>query len=265
MKINIITKLLLLILTSIQIAAANLISEDQIQLIGAAMKKIAPNVNIHDTKIELIDPNLYKIIAGADVLYLSKDGRYFFYGDLIDLNQPDHNKWNLTDLTKKTVRKSELSKLSNKEMMIFRPKHNPHSLHKNQKNKLGSITVFADVSCPYSRKLHKEIEAAVDAGLEARYLFFPRAGVGSDSYKKAVSIWCAKNRKKEFSMANNDEFIPERTCKNNPIENQFNFGIKLGINATPTIILENGSIIPGFITADNLLRLVKEADAYSGS
>jgi thiol:disulfide interchange protein DsbC len=262
MKINIITKLLLIILTSIQVAAANLISQDQINLIGSAIKKIAPNINITNTKIEAIEPNLYKIIAGADILYISKDGRYFFYGDLIDLNEPDHNKWNLTDITKKTVRKSELSKLSSKDMMIFRPKHNHRSLHKN---KLGSITVFADVSCPYSRKLHKEIEAAVDAGLEARYLFFPRAGIGSDSYKKAVSIWCAKNRKKEFSMANNDEFIPERTCKNNPIENQFNFGVKLGINATPTIILENGSIIPGFITSDNLLRLVKEADAYSGS
>ena len=146
-------------------------------------------------------------------------------------------------------------------MLIFKSKKRNHGLSKS----IGSVTVFADVSCPHSKRLHKEIEEAVSAGLEVRYLFFPRAGIGSDSYKKAVSIWCSKNRNKEFSMANNDETIPERTCKNNPIETQFNFGKKIGINATPSIVLENGTLIPGFVTSDNLLRIVKEANASSSS
>lgn len=234
---------------------------EEVNLVKHALKKVIPNFDMSSASIELIQPNLFKILSKAEVFYISKDGKYFFYGDLIDLTEKNTRNWNITDNTKRAVRKTELNKLSKKDMLIFKPKH----LAYGSRNSLGAVTVFADVSCPHSKRLHKEIEAAVSKGLEVRYLFFPRAGVGSDSYKKAVSIWCAKNRNKEFAMANNDIEITEKTCKNNPVEDQFNFGIKIGINATPTIVLENGSIIPGFITADHLLNIVKETNAHLSS
>ena len=146
-------------------------------------------------------------------------------------------------------------------MFVFKPKRNSFGLRKS----IGFVTVFTDLDCPYGTRFHKEVEKAVESGLEVRYLLFPRAGIGSDSYKKAVSVWCSKNHNKAFSMASNGETVPTLTCKNNPIESQFNFGKKIGIHGTPTIILKNGRIIPGYVTSDSLISTVKEEDAHSHS
>ncbi|MGD0465761.1 MAG: DsbC family protein [Gammaproteobacteria bacterium] len=257
----------LLILASVYgTTVASILSQEQLKIAEDALKKVIPQINISEAKIELIQPDLYKIIANAEIFYVSKDGKYFFHGDLIDLTEKNTKNWNITEVAQRTVRKAELGKFLKKDMLIFKQKHRHHRQHHKHKP-IGIATVFADISCPYSRRLHKEVEEAVAAGLEVRYLFFPRAGVGSDSYKKAVSIWCGKDRNKEFSMANNDEAeaIPDRTCRDNPIEDQFNFARKIGVNATPTILLENGTIIPGYVTADKLLSLVREANASSGS
>ena len=265
--------ILLSILVSIYATAmASVLSQEQINVLGDAIKKVVPETDISKATIELIKPDLYKIISKAEVFYVSQDGKYFFQGDLLDLTEKNPKNRNLTDVAKRTLRKTELNKFLKKDMLIFKQGHGQsqsHRHHHRSHKSLGVATVFADISCPYSRRLHKEVEEAVSAGLEVRYLFFPRAGLGSDSYKKAVSIWCGKNRNKEFSMANNNDGIgddiPERTCRDNPIEDQFNFARKIGVNATPTILLEDGSMIPGYVTADNLLRLVKEANASSGS
>ncbi len=263
MKMITIKYLLLSLIAIIYLQTSTTIALEtsQQQIISDALKKVAPNVNVSDAKIEFIEPNLYKIIADSDVFYVSKDGRYFFYGELLDLNEKNTRNWNITNNARKTVRKQELSKFSKKDMLVFKPK----KLHYRIKKPLGIVTIFADTSCPHSKRLHKEVEEAVASGLEARYVFFSRAGVGSDSYKQAISIWCSKNRNKEFAMANNDEFIPEKTCKNNPIEEQLKFARKMGINATPSIVLEDGTVLPGFVTAENLLRIVKEEHANSGS
>ncbi len=239
------------------------VSKEQTEIVENAVKQVNPNFKIADATIEPVaNSNLYKVISHVDseVLYVSNEGRYFFYGDLIDLHESNKKNWNLTDQAKRIIRQSELEKFPTKKMIVFKPKHSSW-VHKP----IGVVTVFTDVTCPYGNRLHKEVEKAVSSGLEVRYLFFPRAGVGSDSYKKSVSVWCAKDHNKAFSMANNGETIPDRTCRHDPVESQFNFGKKIGINATPTIVLKNGTIVPGYMTSDALISLVKEADAHSGS
>lgn len=240
------------------------ISKEQQDILENAVKKINPNFNIADANVDAIpDTNLYKILSKLDseVLYVSKEGRYFIYGDLIDLQEANKNDWNITDLSKRTITKSELDKFSTKNMIVFKPARNSWGIRKS----IGFITVFTDLDCPYGSRLHKEVEKAVDSGLEVRYMMFPRAGVGSESYKKAVSVWCAKDHKKAFSMASNGEAVASLTCKNDPIENQFNLGRKIGIHATPSIVLKNGRIIPGYMTSDALISLVKEENAHFNS
>lgn len=268
MKVNLIIRLLCFIWLTLgvtpSVSALEVLSEEQLDTISAALKKINPQFNINGAKIEKINSNpLYKIVSDAEVFYVSQDGKYFFYGELLDLDEKNPNNWNITDNAKKTVRKQQLSNFSKKDMLIFKPK----KLSYKVKKPLGVVTIFADTSCPHSKRLHKEVEQAVSAGLEVRYIFFPRAGIGSDSYKQAVSIWCAKNRNQEFTLANQDNQMPStiRTCRNHPIEEQFNFAIKMGIRATPSIVLENGTVLPGFITANNLLKIIKEQNARSSS
>ena len=44
-------------------------------------------------------------------------------------------------------------------------------------NEKHSITVFTDISCGYCRKLHRELNDLLDAGITVKYLAFPRGGL----------------------------------------------------------------------------------------
>ena len=53
----------------------------------------------------------------------------------------------------------------------------------------GLAKIFTDIDCGYCRKLHKEVPELNRLGVAVRYLAYPRAGIGSISYDKAVSAW----------------------------------------------------------------------------
>jgi thiol:disulfide interchange protein DsbC len=99
------------------------------------------------------------------------------------------------------------------------------------------------------------VEKAVDQGIEVKYIFFPRQGLGSESFKKMVSVWCSKDRYKAFSAANKGEKIPDKECATNPVNTHYDFASKFGIQGTPSIILENGRMIPGYLPAEELIKL----------
>lgn len=250
----------------LQVVFANLqnaeLSENQLTTIDTAIKKISPKFNIKNSSINFVpDANLYQIIFNqtGEIFYISRDNRYFFYGELIDLNNNDQKKRNLTELSRMFIRKSEISQFPTSKMIIFKAKnHWP-------KKPVNILTIFTDLDCPYANRLYKELQKANELGIEIRYLLFPRQGLSSESYKKSVSVWCSKNRNKAFSMANQGENISPTTCKNNPIEDQFNLAVKIGIQGTPSIILQNGTIIPGYVSYNKLLSLLEENNASSNS
>ena len=63
------------------------------------------------------------------------------------------------------------------------------------------ITVFTDTSCPYCRKLHREVPQLQQAGVTVRYIAFPRSGTRSEAAKTMRSVWCAKDRRKAMDAA----------------------------------------------------------------
>jgi thiol:disulfide interchange protein DsbC len=94
---------------------------------------------------------LFEVTYGAQILYLSDDGRYMFRGSLIDLDR----RQDLTERTRSKARKMALDKVSEDEMIVFAPAHTNHT-----------ITVFTDVDCPYCRKLHAEMDEYNKAGIK---------------------------------------------------------------------------------------------------
>ena len=89
---------------------------------------------------------------------------------------------------------------------------------------------------------------------------YPRAGGGSDSFDKAVSVWCAKDRNKAMTTAKTGGKIEAKTC-DNPVAKQFELGQQLGVNGTPAIVLENGQIYPGYAPADKLIGVLDQVKA----
>lgn len=183
---------------------------------------------------------LYEVIAGGQIVYMTSDAHYVFSGDLLDMK----TKVNVTDSKRDSVRLSALNSVSEKDMIIFAPKETKHT-----------ITVFTDIDCGYCRKLHNEIAEYNKLGIKVRYLAYPRAGIPSDSYNKAVTVWCSDDRKKAITAAKNGENLPNKTC-DNPVAHEFELGQQLGVTGTPALILENGKLYPGYAPAKQLSDLL---------
>ena len=200
--------------------------------------------DIKSSKAPTAVPGLYEFISGSKLYYVTGEGDYFIEGNLIDVKA---NK-DLTESRLGEARIAELNKIGTKNMLVFKP----------QKTKY-SVYVFTDIDCGYCRKLHSEIDQYLSAGIEVRYLFFPRAGLGSDSFNKAVAVWCAKDRNAALTKAKKGENIEMNQC-DNPVKAHMKLGEELGATGTPMIVTEKGTIIPGYVNAVSLAAgLEKEA------
>ena len=201
---------------------------------------LVPGYDAGSVKLTPI-PGLYEFVGSGRVLYISEDGRYIVNGNVIDLE----SKQNLTKLTQRKVTKKLIDGYDEKKMITFSPagkaKH--------------TITVFTDVDCPYCSMLHKEVPKLNQAGVEVRYLMYPRAGAGSPTFHKSVSAWCNDDQKKAIGIAKEGGIVEPKIC-DDPVQEQFDLGQLIGVTGTPTLILEDGSILPGFVPADQLIKIL---------
>ena len=180
---------------------------------------------------------LYEVVLGSQILYLTADGRYAVQGDVIDLDASN----NLTENRRNDLRAATMQKVSADDMIIF-PADGDAKYE---------VSVFTDIDCGYCRKLHSEISAYNAKGITVRYLAFPRAGLNSESYNKAVSVWCADNPQEAMTNAKQGEEVETKTCPN-PVADEYQLGQQLGVRGTPSIVLNNGEMIPGYVPADRL-------------
>ena len=196
---------------------------------------------------ESVLPGVYEVTVGAKIFYMSHDGRYLITGDLIDLEQ----RINLSSEKRHQAGVAALENLGEDSMIVFAPKEVKHT-----------ITVFTDIDCGYCRKLHAEMAAYNKLGIKVRYMAYPRAGVGSPSYDKAVAVWCADDKAKAMTTAKNGGNVPQKTC-DNPVAKQFELGQDLGVTGTPALLLENGQIYPGYAPADKLITVLEQIKKQS--
>ncbi len=186
-------------------------------------------------------PGLYEVLVGGQVLYLSEDGRFAIQGDILDLD----SRANLTENRRSELRSQAIDAVGENNMVVFTPagvvKH--------------TVTVFTDVDCGYCRKMHSQIADYNKEGIKIRYLMFPREGIGSESYNKAVAVWCADNRQDALTQAKRGENLGHKTC-DNPIKAQYELGQKLGVRGTPSLILESGEMIPGYVPPTQLAEML---------
>ena len=187
-------------------------------------------------------PNVFEVMYGTEVIYVSKDGKYFLAGDMINLDTRE----NLSEVAKQSVRKEIMDKQDNKPV-TFKAKNEKHV-----------VKVFTDIDCPYCAKLHREVPELNAKGITVEYLMFPRAGIGSGSFKKAVSMWCADDQLQAMTDAKERKPIADKTC-DNPIEAQYTLGQEVGVTGTPALVTETGRLIPGYMPADKLAAAL-EAD-----
>jgi thiol:disulfide interchange protein DsbC len=102
-------------------------------------------------------------------------------------------------------------------------------------------------------------------GVQVRYIFMPLKGKGD--FRTTVSVWCAKDRNEALDLAKAGAELEAKDCEN-PINEHLNVSRSLGVRGTPAIILQDGSMLPGYVPASKLIAELQKLNlstAKSGS
>lgn len=188
-------------------------------------------------------PGLYQISFGMQVIYLFEDGQYLLSGDLVHVD----TKTNLSEEARKSGRKTVIDGLDERGMVVFSP---PEFT--------STITVFTDTECGYCVRLHREIQQILAGGVRVRYLGFPRAGLGSSAHKTLVSVWCSDDPLQAMTDAKQGKAVEPRICETE-IEKHMQAARAVGVRGTPTIVLQDGKVIPGYVPAGDLVPMANAA------
>jgi thiol:disulfide interchange protein DsbC len=194
---------------------------------------------IHSTAID----NIYEVQIGSKYFYVTADGRYLIDGDMFDLSTVT----NMTEFRRGEARQAAMQKLDEKTMIVYKAKGEEKHV----------ITVFTDIDCGYCRKLHSGMDEMNSLGITVRYMAYPRAGVDSDSYIKAVGVWCADDQKKAMDIAKKTGKVANRKSCDNPVIDHMALGGEFGVTGTPAILLSSGTLIPGYQPPGQLLKTLE--------
>ena len=187
-------------------------------------------------------PGFYEVRADGDVLYVSADGRFLFHGNLYDVAK----RRNLTEDARREVRREVLRGMDEDSLIVFAPAEVKHR-----------VTVFTDVDCPYCAKFHLEVPELNALGVEVRYAAWPRTAPGTASYRRSVSVWCARDPQQAMTDAKAGRAVADAVCEN-PVQEHFELGRRLGVSGTPTLVTDEGMVIGGYVPYRDLVRRLEQ-------
>jgi len=214
--------------------------------VEARIRALAPgatSIAISETPVD----GLLMVQVGGDIVYATADARYMVQGRLVDMETME----DLTEGAKSEVRRELLATADAGSQITFAPSEPVYDL-----------TVFTDIDCGYCRKLHNQIDEYNQQGIAIHYMAFPRAGIGSHSYEKAVSVWCAGDPRSALTKAKQGAEPDPAQC-DNPIDEQYQLGRELGVTGTPSMLTAQGVMIPGYVPPEQLRARLDQMAAAS--
>ncbi|MDZ7782371.1 MAG: thioredoxin fold domain-containing protein [Halioglobus sp.] len=212
----------------------------QIEKVRGALER--PDLGLAVESVEPSDiPGLYTVqFANGPVVYATANGSHFIIGDLHEVTADGFV--NVTEKRRDGERVKLIAGVDDKDMIVFSPEGETRA----------HVNVFTDVTCFYCQKLHREVAQLNAMGIEVRYLAYPRAGPGSDGYNKLVTAWCAGDRQDALTRLKAKQSVPQQSCEDNPVDEQFSLGRQVGVSGTPAMVTSDGQLIPGYQPADQL-------------
>ena len=184
-------------------------------------------------------------------LYLDFSKKYLISGNVVELD----NKVNLTQRSFVSMNKTDQSRIPLDDAVVI---GNPAAANR--------IIVFDDPECMFCRKLQPEIEKVVAFQSDIAFFvkMYPLAS-HPDAKDKAKAIICAKlqgnNARAAALLADSlaGKPLPAPDCVSDRVEKNIALAKELYIGSTPTLVMPDGRIIPGFKEADKIVEDMRAA------
>ena len=201
--------------------------------------KVDPDEMFQPTEI----PGIQMLIdQDARVTYVSSDASSMLSGTFYRFSKKSGT---VTDLTARHRGGRILELIDPSDAISFKPSATNHTIY-----------VFTDISCYYCRELHSHMNDYHKAGIEVRYLAYPRSGLDSDASDDLDTAWCSEDQQTAMTELKAGRNVPKAVCSS-PVARHYELGRMLQIRGTPAILTERGDLIGGWVPADDLLRLLR--------
>jgi thiol:disulfide interchange protein DsbC len=208
-------------------AADTVLSNKEATVMAALQKQYPKTVFKSVTASPL--PGIFEVIMGKNVAYVEESGKYFLFGHMFDMHTQ-------TDLTAEKIQMERVGKIDFDAL----PRDDAVVIVRG--NGSRKMAVFSDPECPYCRQLEVNLTELTDVTI---YLYlFPIAQLHPEAKAKTVGVWCAKDRVRAWEDLMRRGEVPSGQC-DHPIDRNVALAESLGINGTPTIVLPDGTIVPG--------------------
>ena len=124
----------------------------------------------------------------------------------------------------------------------------------------NKIIVFTDPHCSYCKKLHDVMKEAVEnrSDLLFQIKLMP---VKQSSLEVSKTIVCSKSME-QLDAAFEKKALPKAECNSGVIDQTRAIAQSLGISGTPTLVLPNGQIAPGYKKLDRLLSIIDQNKGF---
>ena len=191
-------------------------------------------------------PGIYELRMGTDVMYSDEQGNHLIEGSVIDTR----SRANLTEARLNKLSAIDFASLPLKDAMVWK-----------QGTGARRIAVFADPNCGYCKKFERDLQQVKDVTV---YTFLIPI-LGGDSPEKATNIWCAKDNTRAWRDWMLEAKAPPRSmgsCET-PMARNLALIRKHKVNGTPAIVFEDGTRVPGALSAEQLEKQLVASHAKS--
>ena len=212
--------------------------------IRKALEEKFPGAEIrHVAKTDYL--GLYEAMLDDTLVYTDSKAAYVFIGALYDTA----TKQNLTEQRTRRLNRVAVDKL-------------PYDLAFKRVKGDGSRTlvIFSDADCPFCHRLESEIKGLDNVTI---YTFlFPIDQLHPNAAQKSKQIWCSADKAKAWDAFFASGKLPDNKGEcGDPVAKTQALGNSMKINATPTLIFADGTMIPGALPLPQIEKEMASAEA----
>lgn len=176
-------------------------------------------------------------------VYVDYSRKFLLNGQFLRLSDME----NLTGRRYADLNRVDVSAISLKDAI---PVGNPAAKKK--------VIVLSDPTCPHCRTLHGELRKAVAQDPDVAFFVmpYPRNPNDKATWRTCLAVVCSKSGK-ALDDAYAGKALPEADCKTDAVDETIRLAGRLRIEGTPSMILPDGRLISGSMSAEALLSLLR--------
>jgi thiol:disulfide interchange protein DsbC len=216
----------------------------------------ASNGRFADAPIEVLGElplkGFYEVMVGGQYLVVDESASYAFLGGIIDLTTMENIAETRRNKAKAAAAEAAIKKLPEDIFVTYSPKSEVK----------GTVYVYSDPNCGYCKKVHKEVNQYLAAGIELNYIPYPI--FGAKSVEQTRQMMCADNPEVAMTelMSGTDKGNYKQSSYPSVCSKLVDMGSEsgrsLGITGTPYIYLSTGKVISGYQDAATIIETLKK-------